>query len=224
MSLLQADEPFRKCLSDLLVTLKESHQNAADLGELCLNSDEVTRAILLRLHAYYLAQKEIVSFLGKGVAAAGADFFVESLVFYLRLLNETHKLGITVESEVALVGKLRPDITIRYDGKPIGIVECKTQLGRRRNGLWRMDFEARENILRNSFPEVPVFLVVMTEANWEGFGEDPRVGNQFFALLKKPYWPVQLDHPAKLEEAIQKPIEPLFVQIVECAVAARDLT
>jgi hypothetical protein len=223
MSLLQADEPFRKCLSDLPVSLTKSLHNAADLGELCLSSDEVTRAILLRLRAYYLAQEAIKALLGKRVAAAGSDFFVESLVFFLRVLNETHRLGVEVESEVALIkkrGSARPDITIRCDGRPIAIIECKTQLGWKRKGAWLMDFEARERLIHESFVEVPLFLVVMTEANFEGLGKDPRVGSQFFALLKKPYWPAYID-PERLSEVIQDPIEPLFVQIVEYAMASR---
>lgn len=223
MSLLQADEPFRKCLSDLPVTLKEAFQNAVDLGELCLSSDEVTRAILLRLRAYYMAQEEIKKLLGKRVAAAGSDFFVESLVFFLRVLNDTHRLGVEVESEVALIkkrGSARPDITIRCNGKPIAIIECKTQLGWSKDGEWLKDFEAREILIHESFAAVPLFLVVMTEAGWEGFGKDPRVGNQFFALMKRPHWPTYID-PERLSEGIQDPIEPLFVQIAECAMAAR---
>ncbi|MBC8121704.1 MAG: hypothetical protein H7Y22_07710 [Gemmatimonadaceae bacterium] len=226
MSLLQADEPFRRCLRDLPLTLVKSLENAAALGPLCLEGDEVTRAILLRLRAYYMAQRAITNFLDKRVATAGADFFVETLVFYLRVLNKTHQLGAAIESEAALEkkrGSPRPDITIRCNGEPVAIIECKTQLGWSKNGEWLVDFEARERSIHERFSELRVFLVVMTEANWEGFQEkqrvscgDLRVGSQFFALLKKNHWPTDLDSE-RLCEVIQNPIEPLFLQIAQIA-------
>jgi hypothetical protein len=52
--------------------------------------------------------------------------------------------------------------------------------------------------------------MVMTEDNWEGFGNDSRVGVEFFALLKHKCWPINYNN----ESQIRTKVEDLLKQLV----------
>ena len=95
----------------------------------------------------------------------------------------------------------------------IAAVECKTQLGRNRDG-WLHDFEDRESRLRAEFASAKLFLLVMTASNWPGFGDDARVGQQFFVLLED-IWPREFDE--FIPCAIVHRIESLINEIVRHA-------
>jgi hypothetical protein len=147
------------------------------------------------------------------------DFFVETLLFYLKALNDTHGLSLEITSERAVRrqrGAPRPDISIWRNDIMIAAIECKTQLGWSRN-TWQTAFEARTQQLQTYCPNTQTFLVVMTTENWSGFGDSPHIGKQFFALSK--VWPTKIN-PENIDPAIGMPIEPLFKHIALCAEAA----
>lgn len=190
-------------------------------GPLPLAGTEVTEAILLRLGAYYSTQSRIKTLLGKRVGTAGADFFVEALLFYLGVLATSHDLEIEVASERAIArrrGAMRPDLTIWRGSKCLAFIECKTQLGWKR-GTWSADFESRELRIVEEHVGARGFLVVMTEANWSGFGTDPRVGEKLF-VLSRP-WPGSLD-PETVRAGILNPIEGLLRTVVTLASSRAD--
>lgn len=110
-----------------------------------LTEKEISAAILLRLKAYYNSQVKIKEFLGKRYIAAGADFFVETVHFYLKLILEKTAPNFQVFSEKSIErrrGSLRPDISIWKDNKVKAIIECKTQLGWNRH-KWEEDFKKK---------------------------------------------------------------------------------
>ncbi|WP_162985620.1 hypothetical protein [Virgibacillus halodenitrificans] len=53
-------------------------------------------------------------------------------------------------------------------------------------------FIKRENNLKEKFPSPKAYLLIMSLANWLGFGNRPNNGSKYFSLSK--YWPVDLDN------------------------------
>jgi hypothetical protein len=108
---------------------------------------------------------------------------------------------------------MRPDISVWRGADCVAVVECKTQLGWKRNE-WREGFAEREARLAEEWPTAEAFLLVMTNDNWPGFGDDPLLGIKYFAL--STVWPskVTLD---SLQDNIVTPIEGLFDRIVRMA-------
>jgi hypothetical protein len=148
----------------------------------------------------------------KGTAQAGSDFFVETILFFLRLFNDVKNLGLEIRSEERILPHLRADITVWSGSELLAVIECKTQLGWHRN-TWDAHFKERESKIKNKFPKVQVFLVVMSGCNWSGFKKkDKRVGKQLFCLLSKDNWPTFL--PEVYDKTVlETPIEKLFDQI-----------
>lgn len=175
---------------------------------------DYSQMIVNRIHAFYLTQSKIKNFLGKKVAQAGSDFFVETILFSLKLFNDVKELDLEIKSEYAIERRrnaIRPDISIWHGSELLAVVECKTQLGWSRHN-WQLDFESREQKVKEIFPNAKVFLVVMSSCNWLGFGDDLRVGKQLFCLLN--IWPTQLSTPP-FSAMLYTPIENLFEQLVE---------
>ena len=131
------------------------HYNELLAGyKLKLNEGSITKAIILRLKTYYDTQNEIVSFLNKRSASPASDFFVETVVFYLKLLLKQRNKKLEVKSEVRFNtenGYIKPDISIWKGKKVVAIIECKTNLGFRRN-KWEDDFNSRTKELKTKFP------------------------------------------------------------------------
>lgn len=175
--------------------------------DLNLTEKEISTAILLRLKAYYDSQVKIKEFLGKRYIAAGADFFVETILFYLKLILEKTAPDFQVFSEKSIKqrrGSLRPDISIWKCNEVKAIIECKTQLGWNRD-RWEEDFKKREDQLRKSYPNAKAYLLVMTLANWAGFGINCNVGKKYFVLSK--CWPTDINEDIK--DVIVNPFEVL---------------
>ena len=203
---------YLEALRQRASSLKLLHDNLTGLGPLPVEGQEVTTSILLTLKAYLAVEDDVKAFLDKRVRGHAADFFVETLLFYIRVFIQTHGLGLRALSEKSITtkrGSKRPDISIWRGDQLVAVIECKTNLGWNRYE-WEKDFEQREVEVHHHFPSAKCFLVVLTEVNWHGFGENPRVGDQYFALSK--VWPsdVNLDHP---EDSICNAVEPLFRQL-----------
>ena len=200
----QFSDEYVFALDSLSVGLQNSYDK---LKEVTLSKEDLdySRLVVNRLRAFYCAQDSIKKFLDKRFAQAGADFFVEVILFSLKLFNEVEKLNLEIASERAIQRKrkaIRPDISIWRGDDLLAAVECKTQLGWRRND-WAAHFDNREQKLQEIFPDAKMFLLVMTNCNWSGFENDPRSGQQLLCLLKdcwptqisKSFDPLMLDHP-----------------------------
>ena len=180
-----------------------------------LNSNEITKAIILRLKTYYETQDKIIKFLGKKSVSPASDFFVETVLFYLKLLLEPKKVKLEAKSEVRFNtknGYIKPDISVWKDGKVVAIIECKTNLGFRRND-WESDFYLRTEKLKTVFPKAGSFLLVLSLKNWSGFGKgNDKVGKQYFALSNTSLRKIK-DTP--LDKVVENRIEELFSKILK---------
>lgn len=193
-------------------SIKVLYESLKQLGPIPIEGQEVTTSILRTLKTHYDVEHDVKTFLGKRVRGHAADVFVEILLLYLRVFLETHNVGLTAVSEKSISrkrGSIRPDISIWRGEQLIATIECKTNFGWNRHG-WEEHLRERERRVHHLFPSAKCFVVVLTEVNWPGFGNDPRVGDQLFTLCK--VWPtdVSLDHPGA---SIRNPIEPLFRQL-----------
>jgi hypothetical protein len=211
----EADEAYRKAIEAPGRYLLDAFECANSVAEVNLNGTDITQAVLLRLKSFMWCQEQIKNELGKVYAAPAADFFVETICFFLKVALTKLDPTLTVMSEKNIVrkrGSLRPDISIWRGDNLVVAIECKTQLGWNRDG-WLSDFEDREIKLSANFPCAQIFLLVLTGSNWGGFGDDIRVGKQFFVLLKNA-------SPARfeisfLEDFICHPIEMLITEILD---------
>jgi hypothetical protein len=146
MSIIDAGRSYRKALEALAPALDDSLRATLETGPLPLDGTEISKALILRLGSYYSSQDVIKKSLGKRYIGAGADFFVESVLFYLRAVIATHDLAVEAFGERALRPKrkaMRPDLSVWRDDSCAAIVECKTQLGWSRNE-WKVKFAERE--------------------------------------------------------------------------------
>lgn len=214
LTFTEADEAYRAVIEGPGRELESAFSAARSVSDINANGTDISHAVLLRLKAFLLCQEKIKNHLGKVYAAPAADFFVETVCFFLKVVLEKLDPSLYVASEKNIVrrqGSMRPDISIWNGDEVIAAIECKTQLGWNRNG-WLHDFENREKRLATEFPNARLFLLVMTGSNWSGFGSDVRTGNQFFVLLND-IWPNTFE-PATAPSAIAHPIESLFRKIL----------
>jgi hypothetical protein len=206
-------DEYAQALDNLAIALQDSYEQ---MRLLCTADTDFayTYAIANRLRAFYAMQSKMKYFLGKKVAQAGSDFFVETVLFFLKLFNDVEGLNLEIASERTIQRKrnaMRPDISIWRGSELLAVVECKTQMGWSRHN-WKFDFENRERKLKEVFPEAKMFLVVMSSCNWSGFGDDLKVGQQLFCLLN--VWPTVLSTPPA-PDMLLTPIESLLKQLVE---------
>lgn len=216
MSLLEFEKKYWESLDNQQKQLLSLYEEIKSNDSISLKKKDITKAILLRMKAYYDVQDKIKKFLNKRYLSPASDFFVETIVFYLKVIFDIEDIGLEVHSERQISqkkGTIRPDISVWKNNKVVAIVECKTQLGWNRD-KWEEDFKKRESKLKKEFPNTKAFLVVMTSKNWSGFPEDnKKVGEQYFTLSS--IWPknISLD---KIDDVIMNPIEDLFKKIISC--------
>lgn len=210
----QADKKYRSAIEAAGRELTVAFDAARAVKPVNLGGVDLTNAVLLRLKSFLLTQEQIKRSLQKVYAAPAADFFTETVCFFLKVVLEKLDSSLSVASEKAIVrkkGSMRPDISVWRGDTVIAAVECKTQLGWNRDG-WLQEFEVREKRLKEQHPNARLFLLVMTGSNWPGFGNDQRVGKQFFVLLNK-IWPNEFEISEADNESIVHPIEKLFGEI-----------
>jgi hypothetical protein len=208
---IEIQDEYTQALDNLALALKSSY---TQMKLMCTTESDFSYSQVManRLRTFYLLQRETKSFLGKKVAQAGSDFFVETILFFLKLFNDVEKLDFEIASELAIQRKrnaIRPDISIWRGSELLAVVECKTQLGWNRHN-WKSDFESREQKLKEVFPNAKIFLVVMSSCNWGGFSDELKVGEQLFCLLN--VWPADLSVPP-IPSMLHTPIEKLFEQL-----------
>jgi len=213
-----ADASFREALHHIPDALEDSFTRVIKQGQLPIKGLSVTRSVLLRMVAFYEMHYRIKQFLSKRYTGPAADFFVETVVFYLKALAITRQLNIEVASELQLKrarGAMRPDISVWRNNRCLACVECKTQLGWNRGG-WESQFLEREERLLADFAGASTFLLVLTADNWGGFGENPQLGKKYFVLSE--IWPTHIDFD-RLEDIVVTPIEGLLARVVNVAKA-----
>jgi hypothetical protein len=210
----QLDQEYRNAIEAPGRELGAAFIAARKVEQIDLSGIDLTHAVLLRLKSFLLTQEKIKRSLNKVYAAPAADFFVETVCFFLQVVLEKLDPSLSVASEKNIVrrqGSMRPDISVWRGDTIIAVIECKTQLGWNRDG-WQQDFEAREKRLKNEFVNARLFLLVMTGSNWGGFGDDHRVGKQFFVLLDQ-IWPNHFEVSDSGNKSLVHPIESLFNEI-----------
>src|SRR4051812_47124519 len=105
MNVDEADLVYRDALAGLPIALEASLSRLVEQGPLPLDGLAVTRALLLRMSAFYEAQKHLDTLLDKRIRTSSADFFVEALAFYLKAVVITHRLDAEVAVERVLQRK-----------------------------------------------------------------------------------------------------------------------
>lgn len=211
MALIACDE-YADSLDMLSEKLRASY-NKMRGSNLSSKNFDYSKIVVNRLRAFYCAQADVKSFLDKRVAQSGDDFFVETILFVLKLYCDIESLDLEFASERTIERKrksIRPDISIWKGDALLGAIECKTQLGYQRNS-WSDQYEDRERKIQTVFPEANLFLLVMTSGNWSGFGADLRVGKNFFCLLDRA-WPAYISKDFD-NSIILNPIEQLLEQV-----------
>ena len=214
MSLLKFEKKYWESLDNQRKQLVSLYEKIKSNVSISLEERDITKAILLRMKAYYDTQNKIKEFLNKRYLSAASDFFVEAIAFYLKLIFDKEEIDFEVHSERQIVPRrraIRPDISVWKNDKVVAIIECKTQLGWNRD-KWEEDFKKRESKLKDEFPNAKAFLVVMTSENWSGFPDDnKKVGEQYFTLYSA--WPINISDD-KIDSVIMNPIEGLFKKII----------
>jgi len=211
MTLKEIDKEYIDAISSTVDTLKSVATSIQTDYDFDLDKTEISEAILNRLSTYYKTQNGIKIFLNKRYQTAGADFFVETVLFFIKLYLSKTGSNLEAHSERQIRrqrGAIRPDISIWNRDSVTAIIECKTQLGWNRQN-WENDFNNRELKLKNEFPNAKAYLVVMTGLNWGGFGDSEKLGERYFCLLNET-WPTDYHGLTQL----MSPIELLIKEIV----------
>lgn len=211
-TLTNLDKPYRDSIYATHELLEKTYSDIISNYTFDLSKTEISEAIIERLKAFYCAEMLTKDFLDKGVIPAAADYFVETILFFLKLFLVSKGGGLRVEAEKAIEkkkGAMRPDISIWKASELIAIIECKTQLGYNRSS-WEADFLNREKRLKVAFPNAKAYLVVSTNDNWGGFGSNPRIGKNYFSLLDKGNRAHSYTNPSE----ILNPIEGLFKLLI----------
>jgi len=214
MSLLNFEKKYRKSLENQQKILEKIYEEISSKAPISLKRRDITKAILFRMKAYYDNQDRIKKFLNKRISQAASDFFVEAVIFYLKLVFEKKGIDFEIHSEKRIMlqkGALKPDISVWNNNEVVAIIECKTNFSRNRNN-WEREFKKREDKLKAKFKSAKIFLLVLTSEGWPGFSKnDKKVGSQYFTLSSK--WPTKIS-PVNFDEVIINPIEDLFKQII----------
>ncbi|MEI9807445.1 MAG: hypothetical protein WDO16_05925 [Bacteroidota bacterium] len=211
MTLKDFDADYRNSIKASFERLKQSYNIIGKDYQFDLTNTEVSEAILERLKTYYETQNNIKTFLSKRYLTTGADYFVETILFFLNLFLKTAARNLEAHSERQIKqrrGAIRPDISIWDKDEVVAIIECKTQLGWNRHN-WEDDYNNREVKLKTEFPAANSYMLVMTGSNWGGFNDTLHLGTKYFCLLKD-IWPLNYTD----KKQILTPIEKLFEQIL----------
>ena len=208
MELKDIDILYRNSIKNTITQLKETASKIENEYSFDLNKKEVSVAILERLKDFYITQQKTKLFLNKRYQTAGADFFVETIIFFIQLYLKSKESVLEVHSERQIRPKkkmIRPDISIWKENEVVAIIECKTQLGWNRNN-WENDFISRKKKLTDEFQNASAFLLVMTGLNWNGFGNSKKLGIEYFCFLDK-VWPTDYSTDQQIMTPIEKLLE-----------------
>ncbi|MFA5112915.1 MAG: hypothetical protein WC529_01315 [Candidatus Margulisiibacteriota bacterium] len=175
--------------------------------KLGLKSKAFTIGILLRMYYFYKAQEEYCDNINRNLKPAGSNYFEDAVASYLKAYLG-NKYDVVIEEKMK---QYRPDIIIKKAGKPIYILEAKTQLGRTRL-TWGADFIKRKKELSKIFklPGERIQMVVMSATNWD-IQDKP---NDVWVLTKgDPIAGTKIKEDIIGPDNIANHIEPLFEEI-----------
>lgn len=212
MRMVELEMEYGKSLQRHFDNLKKLFELACSRRAVNFKDDEISQAILLRLRSYYKYQNLIKQLLNKRYAAPASDFFVETVLFYLKVCLRIYKTDLQVQSEKQIRGRgsPRPDISVWKNDDLIAVIECKTQLGWNRH-KWRENFEKRGARIKRLFPKAKCYLFVMTSKNWPGFGQNLDVGKKLFCLCN--VWPDEIEDK-RIKDHLLNPIDPVIQSFV----------
>ncbi len=131
MSILEAEKRYWNTINKQHTELVQLYNNIKLNNLFSLDEKKITKAILLRMKYYYRTQQNIKTFLNKRTLPAASDFFVETILFYLKLYVDIKNYDLEVHSERHIIkkrGSIRPDISTWKNNEIVTIIECKTQL------------------------------------------------------------------------------------------------
>lgn len=139
------------------------HKSIFDsISNIELREFDITKAILKRMNSYYIYQQNLNDFYNRNIIPSGADFFTETVIFYLKVYFKLNSISYTIKSEVRISKKsIRPDISIWDGDQVVAIIECKTQFGWS-SDTWESSFLNRELKLKEINSTAKVFLLVLT--------------------------------------------------------------
>lgn len=195
---------------NLVKKIKDSYQNKMiptneliSYAEKCddyalgkITSSEIQTEICKYMDASATRSRALSRVLGRTKEPPLADVFTEAtnmLVYSIMSSKKLAHLSISVFSEKNLRlptgGFRKPDVSLWKDNKLIGIVECKTCLGHRRND-WLNDYDRRVDEFSSfGLDSKSIFLFVETEQTWGGFPKsDIRTSSSWFTLCPKGSW------------------------------------
>lgn len=226
-NILNLEKTYCESYSDQFKQYNSLLKNLENIEFSDIKNNQISKAILYRIKTYYQYQDKINKLLTRGITPAASEIFTETVLFYLSAYLKSTKIPIIVKSEVFISKDLRikPDISLwTLSNEFVGFIECKTQLGRDRFD-WENKFKERAIKVRKTYPKSLSFLVVMTESNWQGFGNNSEVGKRYFCLLPKKIRNARgiKEVDFNQEVPIINPIEDLFKQIKERTNNERDI-
>lgn len=164
------------------------------IGE--IDSTEIQNAICEYMDQSAGRARALSSALGRTKEPPMADVFTEAtnmLVDAMMRSKELSHLNVSVFSEKNLRlpkgGYRKPDVSLWRGDRLVGVIECKTCLGRRRDD-WQDDYEKRVAEFSDlKLPQEALFLLVETEQTWCGFPEkDSRTLKTWFTLCPRGAW------------------------------------
>jgi len=225
----ESTQMIQQTYSQLYKSLKEAAEQLELEFKGCddrslLSSRKVTNFILVWMREYYLFQKKFDALFNRSVMQPAADQFTAVVALALqKYLSARQSIG-SVKSETNLErrkGSLRPDISIWQSiGELVGVVECKTNLGRNRYG-WKKQYEDRTKRISTLSSHCLSFLCVLTKENWEvsweEFSGSPLAGKKWLCL--SDLWPSKMGR--NVSSSIIHPVEPMFITIKEALEAKR---
>jgi len=167
-------------------------QKCDDYANDAITSDIMQIAICEYMDKAAARARALSSALGRTKEPPMADVFTEATNMLVDSIVSGRDSSIKVFSEKNVklkCGYRKPDVSIWKNDKLIGVVECKTCLGRRRDD-WLNDYEKRVAELSElRLTESRVVLFVETEQTWQGFpASDPRTLKTWFTLCPKGAW------------------------------------
>jgi hypothetical protein len=217
MDLLELEDSYCEHLGKSISDLKSHYEEVVKALRTGYRENDITKAILTRMRAFYKAEDEEKRFLDYNIKQPAAYFFEKTVLFYTKAYVETMQEGYHVVSQESIRLKngnsLRPDIIVKdKDKNIISVIECKTQFGWDRNS-WETNFKEREKNLKEVKPGAKMFLLVLTGVNWDSnkFQELERYGKDYFCLTS--CWPKDLSDPIN-DNQILTPIENLFKKLI----------
>jgi hypothetical protein len=217
VSLVSIEEGFRDALHNAGLELEAAHEALMKQPWISLKGRQLTKAVLLRVGAFYALQEHAKRTLGTGAIGSGSSFFADSVYLYLKAVLASRQSVATVRSEQPVKGRggiIKPDISVWCGNTCVAAIECKTQMGWTR-GQWEQNFIARQEILSGQEPPAEVFLVSLTNRGGPKALENSELlGSRYFILARD--WPTNKSE-TEIEPLIWTPIEGLFKRVVGLA-------